>query len=175
MNVTIRLGINEDIDELEQLYNELNDHLANTTNYPGWKKGIYPVREDAIDGIKEGSLYVAISNGKIVASMILRNKPESVYLEAKWQLELNYLNVFVIYTFAVHPNYFGKGVGQALLKFAEEYGIKKNVKTLRLDVYEKNFPAIKLYEKCGFKYIDTVDLGLDDYGLKWFKLYEKVL
>ncbi|XAM46318.1 hypothetical protein TPDSL_28260 [Terrisporobacter petrolearius] len=50
-----------------------------------------------------------------------------------------------------------------------------NIKELRLDVYEKNLPAIKLYEKFGFKYIDTVDLGLENYGLKWFRLYEKLL
>lgn len=30
-------------------------------------------------------------------------------------------------------------------------------------------------EKCGFEYIDTVDLGLGNYGLNWFKLYEKVV
>ena len=37
--------------------------------------------------------------------------------------------------------------------------------TLRkLDVYEKNEPAIRLYQKCGFQYIDTVDLGYGKYG-----------
>jgi RimJ/RimL family protein N-acetyltransferase len=44
-----------------------------------------------------------------------------------------------------------------------------------LDVYEGNIPAISLYEKYGFKYIDTVDLGLGNYGLDWFRLYEKLL
>jgi ribosomal protein S18 acetylase RimI-like enzyme len=61
------------------------------------------------------------------------------------------------------------------LDFAAEYGIKSHVRAIRLDVYEGNIPAIRLYEKCGFKYIDTVDLGLGSYGLDWFKLYEKVL
>jgi len=49
------------------------------------------------------------------------------------------------------------------------------MKSIRLDVYEKNIPAILLYEKCGFEYIDTVDLELGNYGLDWFKLYEKVI
>ncbi len=49
------------------------------------------------------------------------------------------------------------------------------MQALRLDVYENNYPAINLYEKFNFKYIDTVDLGLEEYGLKWFKLYEKLL
>ncbi|UEL49831.1 GNAT family N-acetyltransferase [Terrisporobacter hibernicus] len=80
-----------------------------------------------------------------------------------------------IYTFAIHPDYWCQGVGKELLKFAEKQANKMNIKVLRLDVYEKNLPAIKLYEKFGFKYIDTVDLGLENYGLKWFRLYEKLL
>ncbi len=51
----------------------------------------------------------------------------------------------------------------------------KQAKSIRLDVYEGNIPAIRLYEKCGFEYVNTVDLGLGNYGLKWFKLYEKLL
>lgn len=43
------------------------------------------------------------------------------------------------------------------------------------DVYENNVPAIKLCEKCGFEYIDTIDLGIGNYGLNHFKLYEKLL
>lgn len=67
------------------------------------------------------------------------------------------------------------GVGKALMEFADEYRVKSQVKSIMLDVYEGNIPAIKLYEKCSFKYIDTVDLGLGNYGLNWFRLYEKLL
>nr|WP_321480069.1 hypothetical protein [uncultured Bacteroides sp.] len=38
-----------------------------------------------------------------------------------------------------------------------------------------NYPAISLYEKYGFEYMGTVDLGLGQYGLDWFKVYEKVI
>ena len=72
MNINFELGREKDIDELERLYNDLNDYLSEGVNYPGWKKGIYPVRQDAIDGIKEEGLYVARYNGKIVGSMLNR-------------------------------------------------------------------------------------------------------
>lgn len=61
------------------------------------------------------------------------------------------------------------------MDFAENHSFTSNVKAIRLDVYDGNVPAIKLYEKCGYKYIGTVDLGLGNYGLDWFKLYEKLL
>ena len=175
MDIIFDLGKTKDIDELEQLYNDLNDYLEKTVNYPGWKKGIYPVRQNAIDGIKEGNLYVAKHDGKIVGSVILSHVPESAYYKAKWEFESDYSDVFVIYTFVVHPDFWKCGVGKSLMDFSIEHSINLKAKSIRLDVYEGNTPAIRLYEKCDFKYIDTVDLGLGNYGLKWFKLYEKLL
>ena len=43
MKFIIEPGTSADIDELEKLYNELNDYLAATINYSGWIKGIYPI------------------------------------------------------------------------------------------------------------------------------------
>lgn len=175
MNIKIRLGTEEDIDSLEQLYDNLNDYLEVTTNYPGWKKGVYPVREDAVDGINEGCLFVATEKEQIVGAMILRHKPEPVYSVAPWQVMLEDREVLVIYTFVVNPKYLQHGIGKKMIEFASQYALNKKVKALRLDVYEKNLPAISLYEKCGYQYIDTVSLGLEHYGLDWFRLYEKLV
>ncbi|ADL50174.1 GNAT family N-acetyltransferase [Clostridium cellulovorans] len=175
MNINFQLGTKDDINELEQLYNDLNDYLASGTNYPGWIKGIYPVRQNAVDGINSNNLYVAKHNGKIIGSIILNHKPDPTYHTVNWGLDLDYSKVFVIHTFLVHPQFLKSGVGNALIDFAINQGIKSQVKAIRLDVYEGNIPAIKLYEKFSFKYIDTVDLGLINQGLNWFKLYEKLL
>lgn len=175
MDIKIRVGKEMDIDSLVQLYDDINDHLEATTNYPGWKKGIYPAREDAVKGIEDGCLFVATENEKIIGSIILRNEPEPAYLTATWQRDLDYKNVLVIHTFVVSPEKLNKGIGKLLLEFVEKYAEENKVQALRLDVYETNIPAIKLYEKCDYKYIDTVSLGLEEYGLNWFKLYEKLL
>ena len=175
MDISIEVGELDDVDGLEQLYDELNDYLEKGVNYPGWIKGVYPIRQNAIDGVKNHNLYVAKNDGKIIGSIILSNEPEPEYYNAKWGFESDYSDVFVIRTFAVHPEFMKFGVGKALMEFADEYSVKSQVKSIRLDVYEGNIPAIKLYEKCGFKYIDTVDLGLGNYGLDWFKLYEKLI
>lgn len=58
------------------------------------------------------------------------------------------------------------------MDFYFKQSIESQNKLIRLDVYEGNIHLINLYEKYGFKYIDTVDLGLGNYGLKWFRLYE---
>ena len=116
-----------------------------------------------------------VENGDIIGIMILRHEPEPAYLNVSWQAELDYSNVLVIYTFVVNPKFLKRGVGKNMLDFIEEYAMDNKIKSIRLDVYEKNIPAISLYEKCHYKFIDTVSLGLEDIGLNWFKLYEKII
>lgn len=175
MDLEIVLGIEADINQLEILYNDLNDYLQCGTNYPGWKKDVYPIREDAVAGVKDNNLYVAKQNGKIIGSIILNHKPESAYEKVRWQIDMDYSNVFVVHTFVVHPDYMKCGVGKILMDYSIQLAKQSGIKSIRLDVYENNIPAIKLYEKCGFTYIDTIDLGLGQYGLHWFKVYEKLI
>lgn len=175
MNLIIELGTSADIDELERLYDELNDYLATTVNYPGWIKGIYPVREDAVAGVNDNSLFVARCDGKIVGSVILNHHPEKAYENIGWKIDIDYSHILVVHTFVVHPSFLQKGVGRALMEYSLDLARSTEMKSIRLDVYEKNLPAVSLYEKCGFDYIDTVDLGLGHYGLNWFKLYEIII
>lgn len=175
MNIIIELGNEKDIDELEKLYNDLNDYLAAGINYPGWLKGVYPIREDAVKGIEEGYLYVARYNNEIVGSIILNHEPEDAYNKVNWEIEADYSDIVVIHTFVVHPKYMKNGNGQKLMEFATSHSKEIKAKAIRLDVYEKNVPAITLYEKFGYRYIDSVDLGYAEHGLDWFKLYERVL
>ena len=168
-------GTERDIDELELLYNNLNDYLAVQTNYPGWIKGIYPIRETAVLGIEEGNLYVIKEGDNIIGSVILRQKPEPAYSNADWGVKLDYKDIIVIYTLAVHPDYLRKGIGKKLIEFIIQYSKELNIKAIRLDVYKENIPAISLYKKYGFQYIDTVDLGYGEYGLDEFELYQKLL
>lgn len=101
----VRKGNQDDIDEVAALYDELNDYLESNTNYPGWKKGIYPAREDAEQGIQENNLFVAIEKEQIVGTFILRHEPEEAYSSVDWGNELDYQDIFVLYTFAVHPRF----------------------------------------------------------------------
>ena len=175
MKFVIESGPPADIDELEELYDNLNDYLSATTNYPGWIKGIYPVRENAVAGIEDNTLFVLRCNGKIAGSIILDHHPDEAYNSVSWKVDVDYSSIFVIRTFVVHPSFLKMGVGRALMDYSFEQAQQSGIKSIRLDVYENNLPAISLYEKCGFEYIDTVDLGLGNYGLNWFKLYEKVV
>ena len=171
----IEKGTLEDIDELENLYNTLNDYLEQGINYPGWKKDIYPIRETAVSGIENKNLFVLKINNEIAGSIILSHKPEDAYFDVTWGIEEDYENIIVIHTFVVHPKFMKQGVGKKLMDFAKSYSLENGMKAIRLDVSIHNTPAIALYEKCDYKYIGTVDLGLNIPDLVWFKLYELIL
>lgn len=174
-NYNIQHGTTKDVDELENLFNDLIDNLNANTNYPGWVKGIYPTRETAIHGIEQNNLFVLKVDGKIAGTITLNHEPEAVYENAKWLIDAKDNEVIVIHTFAVHPDFKNQGIAYKLMEFAKEYSMEHKMKSIRLDVTIQNKPAISLYEKCGYRYIDTVDLGLNIPDLIWFKLYELVL
>lgn len=171
----VEKGTMKDINELQILYDTLNDHLSGTINYPGWIKGIYPVRETAEEAIEEGSLFVLKKNGLIAGSIILNHKPEAAYEQANWNIRVACQEVLVVRTLVTHPQFMRQGVARQLMAFAKEYAVSSSMRAIRLDVSINNAPAIKLYEQSGYKYIGTVDLGLPYEHLKWFKLYEMIL
>ncbi len=176
MEIRVRLAEEQDVDRVAALYERLHDYLETHENHPRWIRGIYPVRAHAEESFAQGELYIAEVDGEVVGSVIYLHEQEEVYDQVDWPVEVAPDNVYVIHVLAVRPDYFGKGVGKTLLDYACSMGKEKGIGAVRLDVFEENFSAIRLYEKCGFAYRGTIDLGLEEkYGLKWYRVYEKLL
>ena len=164
-----------DADELGRLYDCVNDHLSATVNYPGWKKGLYPIRGDAVDAIREGTMFVLRENGQIAGTVILSHRQEAAYAQAAWGAELEDKQVLVVHTLAVHPQHLSHGVGRQLMEFAIAHARTQKMRAIRLDVNEKNVPAIRLYESLGFALIDTVDMGYSLEAAERYRLYQLLL
>jgi ribosomal-protein-alanine N-acetyltransferase len=56
-----------------------------------------------------------------------------------------------LYSIAVHGNSRGSGLAQALLADAERIARRRKRDALRLEVRDDNIPAIRLYEKLGYR------------------------
>ncbi len=50
----------------------------------------------------------------------------------------------------VDPAHRGKGVNKKIIEALKQWALSRNIKELRLDVYEGNLPAVQAYEKAGF-------------------------
>ncbi len=174
-NIQIRKAVEADFDRIEKLYEDICDYLETHKNYPGWKKGIYPIRHDAEKGLMNNALYVAQIGEKTAGTIILKHEPEEGDKNAQWLTEDDYERIYVVYTLAVHPDFLKRGIGMELLMFAERVSREERCVSIRLDVVKDNIPAERLYQKCGYQLIGTVSLGYEAYGLPWYNLYEKVL
>ena len=175
MKITVEKAALSHLEEIGRLYDTLCDQLRSGRNYPGWQKGVYPTAADAERGIREGALYIAKAEGEIAGTVILRHTPEEGYQTVRWLSESDYGRIYVLYTLAVHPRWQRRGVGERLLRFAEEKARAEGCLSLRLDVARGNEPAERLYRRCGFQYVGAASLGYEAYGLPWFELYEKML
>lgn len=174
-DMQIRKASEADLDCIEKLYEDICGYLETHKNYPGWKKGIYPIRCDAEKGLMENALYVARAGKRIVGTIMLKHEPEEGYKNGRWLTEDDYEHIYVVYTLAVHPDYLKCGIGTELLMFAEREAQKEQCVSIRLDVVKGNIPAERLYQKCGYQFAGTVSLGYEAYGLPWYNLYEKII
>lgn len=173
--MNIELARATDVNEIEALYGAVVDDLLANVNYPGWKKGIYPTRDEAIFGIEKKELYVMRQNDQIVGSIVINHIQEENYQLAAWKIDAQDHEVYVIHTLAVHPQFKGLKIAQKLLEYADELAKNNGVKTIRLDVRKGNVPAIKLYERCGYTYVGAINLDFRGSDLGLFELYEKII
>jgi len=174
-DIKIRKAVEEDLDDIEKLYEDICDYLDAHKNYPGWRKGIYPARRDAEDGLKKNALYAVWIGKKIAGAVMLKHEQEDGYQNGKWLAEDDDEHIYVVYTLAVHPDFLKCGIGTELLAFAEGVAREERCVSIRLDVVKGNIPAERLYQKCGYRFAGTVSLGYEAFGLPWYNLYEKLL
>ena len=120
MEIKVRQANDGDLDEVERLYGELNDYLAEHVNYPAGA-GKCILREHAEEGLRAGNLYVALCGEKIAGTVIFLYEQGEAYRSVEWQIDFD-VPVIIIHILAVHPAYMGCGVGKALLEYAEELG-----------------------------------------------------
>lgn len=101
---------------------------------------------------------VAEHNGKIVASGYARIKDDRHYLKHKKQAYLGFM--FVV------KEHRGKQLNKLIIDNLLVWCKNKGFFELRLDVYEDNIPAIRAYEKIGFKkHMINMRMNIEDLNL----------
>ena len=162
-----------DFSQIRSLYWNLIDQDQDDPSFPHWKKGIHPSDEMILDSIDKGDLYVLADGEEIAACVRANDEKVEGYADAPWQVDSD--DIIVLHVLAVHPDHRGKGLARRLVENVIEQERKAGKKALRLDVIENNTTAERLYQKLGFRYIQTKTLYYDVVGEMTFKLYELVL
>lgn len=114
---------------------------------------IYPDIEVISEDISEGNLYGYYEDG-IKGIIVLNEYQDEEYGVVAWELDDE--RPLLIHRLCIDPNYQGRGLAKAMIKFAENYAYKHNYKSIRLDSFTLNQKACSLYRGLGYKAVGTV-------------------
>lgn len=92
-------------------------------------------------------LMVLETEGKVIGCGYAQIRPAKSYLIYKEYVHLGFM--FVL------PEYRGQGLNQQLIEALMTWARSKGMTEVRLEVYTENIPAVRAYEKAGFKQILT--------------------
>ena len=100
---------------------------------------------DLEDYVKRDDVFVVVAelDKAVISSGYAYAKPARTYLDHREYAYLGFM-----YT---KPEYRGKGINQRIVERLFEWAKESNLTEVRLTVYNDNYPAIKAYEKTGFK------------------------
>ncbi|SFZ89405.1 Ribosomal protein S18 acetylase RimI [Flaviramulus basaltis] len=91
----------------------------------------------------DSEVFVAEINNEIIASGYAKIKTDRHYLKHEYQGYLGFM--------FVSKHHRGKQLNKLIIDALLKWCKDKNINEIRLDVYNDNIPAIKAYEKAGFK------------------------
>ena len=171
----ITKALPSDFQIIRLFYHSLIDAMLDSPYLPGWEKDVYPAPDVLLTEIEKGNFYYLREGERIAAGMVVNQKCNEDYWEAKWPENLPQDQFMVIHMLGVHPDFTGKGYAREMVRFALDLARKAGMKAVRLDVLKGNVPAEKLYAGLGFQFIDSIQMFYEDTGWAEYELYEMQL
>jgi GNAT superfamily N-acetyltransferase len=156
--------------DIKQIMIIIRETIAEMHSYGNhqWDEN-YPQEKDFLQDIQRGDLYVSDREGSLVGFACIKKVEPAEYTSLPWSLQEP---AMIVHRMAVAPAYRRSGIGTELMKFADEYALKNNVRYLKTDTYSINTKMNALFVKCGYKRIGEMSfLGKE----KPFYCYEKTL
>ncbi|WP_047247000.1 GNAT family N-acetyltransferase [Maribacter thermophilus] len=114
----------------------------------------YPSKSKFMIDVERNELYVLEHENQIIGVIVISTLMDEEYKHISW-LTPNLKNIY-IHRLAVHPSFQGKGFAQQLMTFAEDYAIKNNFVSVRLDTFSQNKRNQKFYETRGYQKLGDV-------------------
>jgi len=148
----IRLADKEEILKLLAITKACAEDMI-SRNIFQWNE-FYPSKTAFENDFNRNELYVISSVDYIIGCIVLTPVMDEEYLPIRW-LTPNKNNLYV-HRLAIHPDFQGKGFAQKLMGFAEDFAIKNNYSSIRLDTFSRNPRNQKFYELRGYKKLGTI-------------------
>lgn len=135
-----------------------------------WNKH-YPSTEKLEADIKKAELFIMKEEDKILGIIVLTDLMDEEYVPIEWLTESR--NNLYIHRLATHPSVWGKGYGQQLMDFAENFARENKFTSVRLDTFSQNKRNQQFYETRGYQKLG--DIFFPKQSEHPFHCYELVL
>ncbi|TXF79506.1 GNAT family N-acetyltransferase [Chryseobacterium sp.] len=119
-----------------------------------WQNG-YPNPETIENDIAKGAGFVLENGEETVAysALIFNDEPAYSSIDGKWLSDGNFL---VIHRVAVSEDFRGKGVIKEMFRLFEDYAVKNEVFSIKVDTNFDNNPMLAILEKLHYTYCGKV-------------------
>ena len=91
------------------------------------------------------------ARGVIAGACVIDNADDPTYAVASWRVDVPQPEVGVLHLFVIDPACRRQGIAPVLLEAAAQEARKRGFATLRLDVFDNNEPAVRLYLVHGYE------------------------
>ena len=164
----VRTASVDELPQIEAMYAAIVDAMQNTPLDVWWQMGSHPSHEMLLDAASDGNLLVAVdeesdkrdvadvgdgateTTNPVLGACILNGVQGVDYGIIDWDVLCTDTEVNVLHLLGVSPAARGRGVGRAIIDRATAMATERGMKSLRLDTFDNNAPAIALYRSCGF-------------------------
>lgn len=151
MELAFRKAKPEELSQIFALFCDAIEEM-DRSGIPQWDK-VYPDEATLQSDIEQGTLYVALWEGRPAAVFVLNGAYDVQYANGQWTEETAFL---VIHRLCVSPRFQHKGLGKQAVQAAEAEAAALGAKALRLDAFKHNPYAVRLYESNGYRIVGEV-------------------
>ncbi|MCI9121987.1 MAG: GNAT family N-acetyltransferase [Oscillibacter sp.] len=171
----IRKATAADLPQIGGIYDAIFDQEAQGPVYTNWLRGTYPSLDSARQVLEAGTLYVGEEAGTLWGVVNLNGVQLPEYDRIPWTIPAEAEQAGVIHTLCIHPGQSGRGYARQMVAFCEETARAQGKTVIRLDTWEGNLPANRLYTGLGYRFAGATEFFFQGYIHEILNCYEKKL
>lgn len=172
----IRKAVAADLPGVEAIYDAiLTREESGGPVYTNWQRGKYPTRNTALSALEADTLYIGEEDGILWGVVNLNGEQLPEYDAIPWTIPAQREQVGVIHTLCIHPDQSGKGLARRMVAFCEGEARRLGKTVIRLDTWEGNLPANRMYPALGYRYAGAAAFFFMGFIHETLNCYEKLL
>ena len=173
--MSIRPAVAADLDGITAIYDAIPDREEAGPVYTNWQRGKYPTADTARQALEARTLYVGEEDGFLWGVVNLNGIQLPEYDAILWTFPAERNQVAVIHTLCIHPARAGRGLARRMVAFCEEETRRQGKAVMRLDTWEGNLPANRMYPVLGYRYAGAAEFFFQGFIREILNCYEKKL